>query len=96
MQGTETFGRRRSGLSGARSGIVFLVGGAGHGQFPDVLVGVENDDVELRGEQTDQSYGGVQARHDAEGRDLCLKIHSRNGIRIKPDSEAERFRSDFS
>ena len=48
-----------------------LLGGV-HGQLPNILLRVEQDDVELGAVQAEQRHVGAQADRDAEGRQLDL------------------------
>ena len=43
-----------------------------HGQLPNILLRVEQDDVELGAVQAEQRHVGAQADRDAEGRQLDL------------------------
>ena len=54
-----------------------------HGQLPNILLRVEEDDVELGAVQAEQRHVGAQADRDAEGRQLDLR---RNlvSVRDKP------------
>ena len=44
-----------------------------HGQLPNILLRVEEDDVELGAVQAEQRHVGAQADRDAEGRQLDLR-----------------------
>ncbi|GFY65033.1 hypothetical protein TNIN_80481 [Trichonephila inaurata madagascariensis] len=59
------------------AGRCSLVGGAVHGQFPYVLVGVEDDDVNFRREETEESHVRTQGGRHAQCRDLHLKRNKR-------------------
>lgn len=49
-----------------------LVGSAVHGELPNVLVGVEHNDVDLGGVETEQGHRGRQRDRHTQGRYLDL------------------------
>lgn len=60
-------------FSAKAAGDGFLVGGRVHGEFSDVLFGLEDDDVHLWGEQTQQSHERAQTNRHAQRCNLDLE-----------------------
>ena len=50
----------------------FPVGGS-HGEFPDVFVRMENDDVHFGHVEADEGHRGAQAHRQTHGRNLNLQ-----------------------